>query len=398
MNPTEPAVTLLLGLFLVVIAVAIATRYMRIPYTVGLVIAGLLIGIWPRHVAFALTPDLTLVVFLPPLLFAGAWTLPLDHLRKHWLPIALFATAGVLIAMVVARIVLVAGPHFAPATAWLFGAIVAATDPIAVMGIFRALRVNAELGTILEGESLFNDAAAVLAFKITLLTSLAGFQDGSLSPLVSFVTMSAGGVAIGLALGIIALLLLRLTDDYLIEATSTLVVAYGAYLTAEHLRVSGLLAVIVAGLLLSRIGERFGSFSATRQSVNQFWELIAFLSNSLLFLLVGLSINLGTLYRSIAPALWGVGVVAVSRFLGVYGLSWLSALFGHPIPRAWQHLLVLGGLRGALSMALALSLPYQEPNRELLIAMVFAVVLFTIVIQGLGIRPAIARLGLAAAP
>jgi len=392
-----PTIAHLLFLFLIVVAVAIATRYARVPYTVGLVIAGLLIGLLPRRAEFSLTPDLVMFVFLPALLFAGCWTLPLSVLRRNWLPVTLFATAGVFIGMLVARLVLVWGAHFSPSAAWLFGAIIAATDPVAVIAIFRSLRGNEELATILEGESLFNDATAVVAFKITLLVSLSAAPTVWFAPVADFVVLCAGGILVGAVIGVLALLFLRLIDDYLVEATTTMVVAYGAYLIADSLHVSGIFAVIVAGLLLSRVGERFGSFSATRQSVNQFWELVAFLSNSMLFLLVGLTIDLGVLYHSLLAVAWGVVAVAFSRVVSVYGLSFVSAKLGRAIPKSWQHIFLLGGLRGALSMALALSLPLRLPHRDLLIAMVFGVVLFTIVIQGLAIRPALVKLGLRAA-
>ncbi|MDQ6824526.1 MAG: cation:proton antiporter, partial [Candidatus Eremiobacteraeota bacterium] len=204
-----PTIAHLLFLFLIVVAVAIATRYARVPYTVGLVIAGLLIGLLPRRAEFSLTPDLVMFVFLPALLFAGCWTLPLSVLRRNWLPVTLFATAGVFIGMLVARLVLVWGAHFSPSAAWLFGAIIAATDPVAVIAIFRSLRGNEELATILEGESLFNDATAVVAFKITLLVSLSAAPTVWFAPVADFVVLCAGGILVGAVIGVLALLFLR---------------------------------------------------------------------------------------------------------------------------------------------------------------------------------------------
>jgi len=190
---------------------------------------------------------------------------------------------------------------------------------------------------------------------------------------------------------------LRLTDDYVTEALGTLVVAYGSYFVADHIGASGLVAVIVAGMFLSRLGARLGSFSQTRASVNQLWDFINFVANSLLFLLVGLAIDFIGLRTSLIPALWGLGAVAIGRIVAVYGLSGVSALFGERMPLSWQHVFTLGGLRGALSLALVLSLAASIPRRDELVAMVFSVVLFTIVVQGLAIAPAILRLRVARA-
>lgn len=376
------------------LGVAIGARHSRVPYTVGLVCAGLVIGAIPGHPKIVLTPDLVMLVFLPALLFAGAWTYPQGELKKSWLPIALLASVGVLICMLVSWLVLV---HFAglPShTALLFGAMVAATDPVAVLAVFRSLHADRRLAAIVEGESLFNDATAVVAFKVTLLIAIATTQTSLAQPLETFVELVIGGMCVGAVVGVAGLLVLRLTDDYIVEAMGTLIVAYGSYYVADRLGMSGLIAVIVAGMLVSRLGTRVGSFTTTRQSVDSLWEFIAFVANSMLFLLVGLSINLGEMYSSLVVTGWAIAAVAIARILSVYGLGALSGLLGRPLPASWQHVFFLGGLRGALSMALVLSLPVGFPGRDLLISMVFAVVLFTIVVQGLALAPAIVRLGL----
>jgi CPA1 family monovalent cation:H+ antiporter len=384
----------LLILLVAVMGVAILARRAKVPYTVGLVIVGLIIGTIPGHPIVELTPDLVMLVFLPALLFAGAWTYPVAELRRNWLPIALFATAGVLVSILVSWLVLVRGAGLPTQTAILFGAIVAATDPVAVLAVFRALDAPKALAAIVEGESLFNDATAVVAFKVTLLVSVATTHATVGTPLLRFVELLLGGAIVGLVIGAIGLVVLRLTDDYLVEATGTLIIAYGSYFVAEKVNVSGLIAVIVAAMFMSRVGERFGSFSATRKSVNQLWEFIAFGANSMLFLLVGLAINVRELYAIAPVAAWGIVAVALARVISVYGLGGLSGALGRRLPIAWQHIFFLGGLRGALSMALVLSLPAGFAQRDLLIAMVFSVVLFTIVVQGLAIAPAILRLRL----
>lgn len=377
---------------------AIGARHSRVPYTVGLVIAGLIIGLVPGHPRIALTPDLVMLVFLPALLFAGAWTAPLSEMRRHWVPIALLATLGVLTCMAVSWIVLVRFVGLPWQAALLFGAMVSATDPVAVVAVFRSLFVNRQLAAIVEGESLFNDATAVVAFKVTLLVSIASTHASAAQPFIEFLELLVGGALVGAIVGLGGLLVLRLTDDYMVEAMGTLIVAYGSYYVADRLGVSGLIAVIVAGMLVSRVGTQMGSFTTTRQSVNQLWEFIAFAANSMLFLLVGLSLNLAEMYSTRVATGWAIAAVVISRILSVYGLSGLSALLGHRLAASWQHVFALGGLRGALSMALALSLPSSFPQRDLLVSMVFSVVLFTIIVQGLALAPAIVRLGVQVQP
>jgi len=387
-----------LVLFVAVLAVAIGARYARVPYTVGLVIVGLIIGAIPGHPTIRLTPDLVMLVFLPALLFAGAWTYPVEQLRRNWLPITLLATVGVLISIGVSWVVLV---HFAGLpgqTALLFGAIVSATDPVAVVSVFRSLRADQQLEAIVEGESLFNDATAVVAFKVTLLLSVVATHATVQTSLIDFVKLLGGGAVVGALAGVGGLLALRFAEDYVTEAMGSLIIAYGSYFVADRLGVSGLIAVIVAGMIMSRLGAVFGSFTVTRQSVNQLWEFIAFVANSLLFLLVGLAINLGELRASLIPALWGIGAIGLARVISVYGLSALSGLLGRRLPASWQHVFFLGGLRGALSMALVLSLPASMPQRDLLVGMVFSVVLFTIVAQGLAIAPVLLRLHVSPEP
>lgn len=391
--PAVPFIELLV-LLIVALGVAIAARYVRVPYTIGLVVVGLAIGLLPGHPHIQITPDLVMLAFLPVLLFADAWTYPVQELRKSWLPIALLATVGVLISIFICWVVLVHFAHLPTQTALLFGAIVSATDPVAVVAIFRSLNTDEHLQAIVEGESLFNDATAVIAFKVTLLISVATTHISFATPAIDFVELVAGGALVGLLAGLLGLGVLRLTDDYFTEVLGTLIVAYGSYFVAEAVHVSGLIAVIVAGMLLSRVGARLGRLSTTRESVNQLWEFFAFLANSMLFLLVGLAIDRVELRSALVFALWGIVAITVARIIAVYGLSALSSAFGRRIPGSWQHVLILGGLRGALPLALVLSLPTSIGQRTLLIAMVFSVVLFTMLAQGLVIAPVVARLRL----
>jgi CPA1 family monovalent cation:H+ antiporter len=356
------------------------------------VLAGLAIGALPNRPAIEMTPDVVMLVFLPALLFAAAWEMPLPELRRNWIPVALFATVGVALGIGIAYGLLVFGARIDPAEALIFGALVAATDPVAVVALFRELRVDRRLATIVEGESLFNDGTAVVAFRALMLTVAGTAGVVNVHPLGvvgAIVAMTAGGAAVGAGVGFIATMILENVDDYLLEATATTIVAYGSYVLAEAFDVSGIVAVIVAGLVASGSGAQTASKRQTRDSVNQFWEYAAFLANSMLFVLMGLAVNLRSLANVGPAALWGIGAVLVARAATVYGIAPVSALFGRRLPPAWQHVIALGGLRGALSMALVLSLPDDFQYRSELIAMVYAVVLFTLIVQGLTLRPAL---------
>ncbi len=387
----EATVARILLLLVVIVAVGIATQRERVPYTVGLVVAGTGLGLLSRDLQVGLTPEIVLLVFLPALLFAAAWEISLPMLRRYWLAIALLATAGVGIGIAVSFAALAFGAHVPPATALAFGALVCATDPVAVIAIFNSLGVDAGLTTIVDGESLFNDAVAVVAYKVLVLGSVA-----TLTPqlaLGTFASNSIGGVVVGVTCGIAGTLVLRLIREYALEATATTIVAYGSYLAADALHVSGILAVITSGICLPRLSARFSALGG-RSEVTGLWEFAAFAANSLLFLLVGSRIDVAVFAPSAIVA-WAIASVIVGRAIMVYALAPLAARFGPPIPLPWRHVMFVGGLRGALSMALVLSLPHGYPDRTLLVQVVFAVVFFTIVAQGLVLRPLVDRLGLA---
>ncbi len=388
--------------FAVLLIVGLVTRFTRIPYTVGLVIAGLVIGLLPHHPHVTLTPAWVMQFFLPPLLFAGAWTMSVAELRRNWLPVTLLASAGVGVGILISYCLLVFGAGMPVRVALLFGAIVAATDPVAVLAIFRSLRIDSRLSTIVEGESLFNDGTAVVAFRV-LLASLAIGATGrpplEIHAIAGQILLEfLGGAVAGAIVGLIVGVALRLFDDYLLEATGTLLAAYGSYAIAEMLHTSGIVAVVFTGLALSGIGRALGSFSKTRLAVNHFWEFGAFLANSVLFLLVGLVINIHDLVGLGSASAWGILAVVAGRIIVVYGLCSLARTMGAFIPGQWFPILTFGGMRGALSMALVLSLPPNLPEHATITAMVFSVVLFTLVIQGLGLnliaRPLQARAAL----
>jgi CPA1 family monovalent cation:H+ antiporter len=384
--------TLVIELLLVVSLVAIAVRRLRVPYTVALVVAGLLITS-QQPIEISLAPELILALLVPPLVFEAAFHINLRELQRVLPTILLLAVPGVILTMlIVGGIVNIATPLALP-VALLFGALISATDPVAVVALFRALGAPRRLSLLMEAESLFNDGTAIVLFNVVLVVVLTG-QFSLVDGVFDFIRVVAGGLAVGLGLGWITSRAIAAIDDYLIEITLTTVVAFGSYLVAERLHFSGVLAVVAAGLVNGNLGPR-GMSPTTRIVLFNFWEYVAFLANSLVFLLIGLQINIPTLVASWRPVLWAILAVLVSRAIVIYGLGWINNRVFEPIPRNWLHVMNWGGLRGAIALALALSLPAAVgPDRNLLRVMAFGVVLFTLLVQSTTMGPLIRRLGI----
>jgi monovalent cation:H+ antiporter, CPA1 family len=391
--------TLIIQLLLLASVVAVVVRRLRVPYTVSLVVAGLLITS-AQPVRLELTAELILAVFVPPLVFEAAFKTQLRHLLDDLPAILMLAIPGVLLTTVAVGLVVAACLPVSLPTALLFGALMSATDPVAVVALFRKLGVPRRLAVIVEGESLLNDGTSIVVFHLILAAALspngAGLSDpyALLPAAAGFLRVAAGGLLVGLCLGWLTARVIAWLDDYLIETTLTTVLAFGSYLVAEQWKISGVLAVVGAGLVNGNIGPR-GMTPTTRVVLYNFWEYLAFIVNSLVFLLIGSQVNL----RDIAAHLWplSVAVFAVlgSRALVVYGLSWLFRRRGRDIPWGYRHVLFWGGLRGAIGLALALSLPEAVEDREQLRVMAFGVVLVSILVQGATMAPLVRRLGLA---
>ena len=393
--------TLIIELLLVVSLVAIAVRRLRVPYTVALVLVGLVLT-FGGSLPIELTPDLILALFVPPLIFEAAFHLELSELRRNLRPILLLAVAGVLLTTALVGAFVAFGTGMTLASGLVFGALIAATDPVAVVALFRALGAPKSLTVLVEGESLLNDGTAIVVFNVLLAFALSlnagGEQPATLPDLlvgamVDFVRVAVGGALIGLGLGWLTAQVIARLDDYLIETTLTTVLAFGSYLVAERLHLSGVLAVVAAGIVCGSIGLQ-GMSPTTRIVLFNFWEYLAFIANSLVFLLIGLDINLPDLLAQLGPIGVAVAGVLLSRVLVVYGLTWLSNRWRGRIPLRYQHVQFWGGLRGAISLALALSLPTNFADRDLVLVMTFGVVLFTLLVQGTTMNALLKRLGL----
>jgi Na+:H+ antiporter len=379
--------------FLLIAAiVAMAARRLKIPYTVGLMLTGIVLAVSPfPSDDIEITKDLIFSIFLPPLIYEAAIYIKWQELRRDLPVILTLATFGVVVSAAVTAI----GMHYLAKWGWesaiLFGVLIAATDPVSVIATFKEAGVQGRLRLLVEAESLFNDSAAAIAFSIALAFAMGGSITvfGTLQTLV--ITVAGGILCGGLVAGGVLLLAGR-TNDHLIEITLTTVAAYGSFLLAEHFHLSGVLASLVAGLLTGNIGS-LGSFTDKgRESVISFWEFIAFIVNSLIFMLIGIRAAYQDFTNLLVPIIIAIVMMFAGRALAIYPLSalfWRSSLqisFNH------QHILFWGGLRGALALALALGLPPELPERGAIIAVAFAVVAYSIFVQGLTMVPLLRKL------
>ncbi len=379
---------IVIGLFCLAILVGIITNRFRLPYTVGLVLIGLMLTMAVKT-DVEIPPTLILALLVPPLIFEAGFHINFNDLRSNFTPIAALAVLGVIFVTCAVGGIVHLGAGISLTSALILGALVSATDPVSVVALFRTVSAPKRLRVILEAESLFNDGTAIVVFS--LVTMLAFTYDRISIPgvILEFIIAAGGGIAIGLILGYLVSHLISRIDEYLIETALTAVLAYGAYLIAEHFGVSGVLAVASAGLMCGNIGPR-GMSPTTRIVLFNFWEVVAFLVNSFIFLLIGLQIQLDLLFRNWNLILWAIFAVLISRAILVYLIGGLV----RNIPLKWQHLLFWGGLRGAITLALALSLPEAlgaaKPQIQV---MAFGVVVFTLIVSGFTMSPLVRRLG-----
>jgi len=365
---------------------AVAARA-RLPYTVALVVVGLAAGTAHLVPPVSLGPDVIVTVLILPLLFEGAIRIPRRHLRTYAPLILALAIPGTIVSAAV-----IAGAAFLGHVPWrgalLLGAVCAATDPAGVIALVRDAALNERLGTVLEGEAVANDAVAIVLFTL----ALAPPPDVGRAA-VEFVWLLAGGAAAGLVIGAGAAYVLGGITDPVVEAIGSLVAAAAAYLVADAVHASGIIGVAAAGLTFAALAGR-SLTPAGAETVRVVWDVIAFLANSALFLLVGLVVPLPLLGRY--AGLIGAVVLAAlaSRALSVYGFTALLARSGAPFPMAWRHVMVWGGLRGGVAVALVLALPPMLPQREAVAAGILGTIVWTLVGQGLLIRPIMQLVGL----
>ncbi|MHB8604667.1 MAG: cation:proton antiporter [Thermoplasmatota archaeon] len=389
-------IELFVGFLLAATAVAIVAKLAKLPYTLALVVAGLGIALVFRpSTPFVIDRDVVFHFLLPPLLFEGALAIDLAHLRRVGVPVAVLAIAGVLIAMGViggALAYLAAVPLL---VALLIGAMISPTDPVSVIALFRDLGVPRGLRTLVESESLANDGTGVVLFTIVVAT-FAGGETTLSGAAAAFAWRAFGGVGVGLLLGFAAYFVHLKVEDRVIEPVLTLVLAFGTDLVAERIGVSGIVAVASAGLIIGNFGARYGMTAPTRANLLAFWEVLAFASNSFIFLLIGVEVSaVREPLRFVVPAAVGIGATLFARAVTVYPLTFALRATPARLERGWMHVVALAGLRGGIPVALSLSLPESVPNHDLVITVVFAIVLFTLLVQGPVMAPLVRHLGLA---
>jgi CPA1 family monovalent cation:H+ antiporter len=362
----------------------VSKRARLLPYPVVLAAAGIAVGLLPGGQFPRLGGNVILLAFVPGLVFEAALTLDLAELRRRIVPVGLLATAGVAMTVMLIGALSHLSLGFSWASGMLLGAILAATDPIAVITLLRRLKAPPGLAAILEGESLFNDGTGIAVFSAVLATILSGapsFGDAT----IRFVAITLGGTAIGLAVGFLGLALLRFAEDAPLEILATLVIAYGSYLAADLVHASGIVAVVVAGIVVARYGSQIGRLHGPQ--LLGFWNLLAFVLNAMLFILVGAALPAWTLLPVAWLVLVAFVIMLLTRAVPVYGLLGLASFRGPSIPWRWRHITFWAGLRGALSVALALSVAGLTGVDSRVSVVAYGVVLLSLLVQGALMAP-----------
>lgn len=381
-------------LLLVACLIAMISRKFGLPYSVGLVAAGLLIALTPEAPRFPLSRDLIFNIFLPPLVFEAALQLPWNAFRRE-LPIT---GALAFLGVALAACAVATGLHYLLHWSWLgaclFGVLIAATDPVAVIAAFKEMDADKRLCMLVESESLLNDGSVAVAFAV-LVGVAGGASAGFASIVPSFLWTLVGGALTGTLVSGIILLLAGRTNDHLVEITLTTLAAYGSFLIAERVGASGVLASLTAGLIIGNVGNRGAISDAGRPHVLAAWEFFAFVANSFVFLLIGIQL-VGVPINRLGWETAGIAILLVllGRAAAVYLVANLFRPSKAAVPLGFQHVLFWGGLRGALGLALALTVPTSIPERGAIILTAFVVVAFSIFVQGLTMPWLVDRLGL----
>lgn len=389
MPGSDPPIALLLiaALLVALPLIAFVAGRLRLPYTVVMVVVGLGVSLPPLSgQAIEVSPELAVTLLLPGLVFEAAYRLDGNELRRSFGGVALLAVPGVLVSAAVVAVVLHLATGLPLDESFVVGAIVSATDPVAVVATMRQLRAPSRLVTLIDAESLFNDGTAVLVYAIALVGL--GGEISLTAGAIDFIMGVGASIAIGALIGLAIAWLAGRTEDHLIELTLTMLAAYGTYVAAGVVHQSGIIAVVVAGITIGTYRHETLFTARAREAIDTVWEFLAFLLTGVAFLLIGIIISVDLLRDSALYIAWGVVAVLLGRALVIYGLLGGSSRIGQrlgvapSIPVSWLHVINWTGLRGAVAMALALSLPSDVPDRLLLQGTIFGIVLFTVIVQG----------------
>ncbi|MFD1735487.1 cation:proton antiporter [Bacillus salitolerans] len=392
-------ILILLAISISVISIA---KLIKQPYSIALVLVGLLLGVTEIPIIEEAESFITqsnvfqaiiISLFLPILLGDATMKLPFSHLFEQRKSILALAFGGTLLSFILIGFGAYSLLGLPLVVAFTFAALMSATDPISVLSIFKTLGVPSKLSTTIEGESLFNDGIAVVLFQIStiyLLTYIEMGWAGLGSGLLLFLKFAVGGVLIGGALGWLFSQIIRIFDDYPLEIAFSALLFFGAFFIAEHFHVSGVIAVVVGGLMFGSYGSKIGMSSITHTNIHSFWDAITLIANSLIFLMVGLEIRQIDFSGRFGMILLAIVLVVIGRTMALY----VSTAAVKELTSKDKMLLNWGGLKGSLSIALALSLPTDFEGREIILLLTFSVVLFSLLVQGLTVGPLVKKLGI----
>jgi monovalent cation:H+ antiporter, CPA1 family len=372
--------------------VAIAAHRFKIPYTIGLVVAGIVMAFLPLTIDVPFSKDFLFEVLLPPLIFEAALYIDWRELRRDLLLVATYATVGVILSAAITAAIM----HFVVGWIWpaaiVFGVLIAATDPVSIIATFKEAKVTGRLRMLVESESLFNDSTAAVGFTLAVAFAV-GESLGVGSAVWQLLSSAVGGVITGAIVAVIALLIIGRTKDHLVELAMTTFAAFGSFWAAENFHFSGILSCTAAGLI---IGNRIGRGSITErgeESMEHFWEFAAFVANSIIFIILGINLayqEFGQFAFAVAVAIFAV---VAGRAAAVYPLSAIFARSKWAVRLPHQHTLFWGGLRGALALALALGVPETLPYRQEILIVTFGVVAFSVFVQTSSITPLMRYIG-----
>jgi CPA1 family monovalent cation:H+ antiporter len=374
----SPFTVILLVIAWAFIAAVLSDR-LRLSYTTILIVIGFALSFVSVPLGLHDIPldrDIMLGLVVPPMIFEAAMRTRYEVFKTVHRTVFALAIFGVVVSALVSAAVLGIGLGLPLVAALTFGVIVSPTDPVSVVNLLKRVRAPERLTTILESEAYFNDATAVILYSVVLSFSASPVQSIGL-----FAYTFGGGVLVGLLVSAIAELLYRLVTEPLAETTFTMVVMFGSYALAETLEVSGLVAVAIAGLYMGNRTMRVAMSDKTRETLTTFWEIATFMATSVAFLLLGLKADLWLLFTYAPLIIAAFLAILVSRIVSVYPIVSLTNLTGEKIPSSWTKVLAMAGLRGAVSVALALSLP-ESPFKETVVAMTFGVAILSLIVQG----------------
>ncbi len=375
-----PPLTVFLLFIVLAFVGAILSEKFKISYTTIMILIGLTLSFLRIAGGLSSLPldrDIILGFVVPPLIFEAAMRTHYGTFRAVRKTVLSLAILGVILSALFSGLVLNLSIGLPLAVALTFGVIVSPTDPVSVVNVLKGIRAPKKLTTILETEAYFNDATAVILYPIAVSLTFSPIQSTSF-----FVFTFGGGVLVGLIVSGVAELLYRLVTEPLAETSFTIAVIFGSYALATSLGVSGLVAVAIAGIYMGNRTMRIAMSKETRETLTRFWEVITFLAASFAFLILGLKADFSALVQFTPLIIAAFVVIIMARILSVYPIVGITRFLGEKIPSSWTKVLAGAGLRGVISVALALSLPEGFPYRQTIVAMTFGVALLSLTVQG----------------